>query len=304
MNKESMYLLGIDIGGSKVSISIGDFSGVIMDRTRFPTPSTYDEFLELSFALVARYIHRQPVKAIGISCAGPLDTKKGRILSPANLPSFNGVPIVNDFIVQFHLPVFLENDANASALAEWKWGNGRGKKNIIFLTFGTGLAAGLILDGKLYRGSTGFAGEVGHVRLSKKGPSCHRKTGSFESFCSGNGLSCLFEFNHGVRYTAKEICEKAAQGDEKALAVIDKSATYLGQGIAMLCDILNPECIIIGSIYSQAEDLFKTKMKEVLHKEALSETIEALEIFPCWLKDDLGDMAALGVALNGLKVNE
>ncbi|MGD1816078.1 MAG: ROK family protein [Pleomorphochaeta sp.] len=304
MKKLNDYLIGVDIGGTKTAIVVGSLNGEILKKEKFPTPPTYRETLDLTFEIINKLIKEyKNICSIGISCGGPLNSKKGIIISPPNLPSFVNVEIVKEFKEKFNIPTYLDNDANACALAEWKWGNGKGMDNIIFLTFGTGLGAGLILNGHIYSGINGNAGEVGHIRLSDHGPLCYRKHGSFESFCSGSGISKLYQMKFNEILSAKEICRRANLGDNKSLEVIDESATNLGKGLAIIVDMLNPECIIIGSIYSRDEQLFKEKMFEILNKEALIESLDNLKILPSGLGENLGDMAALGVAINGVDEN-
>lgn len=126
---------------------------------------------------------------IGISCGGPLDAERGIIQTPPNLPLWKDVPICAILEQQFCIPTRLQNDANACALAEWRFGAGRGTKNMMFITFGTGFGAGLILNGQLYSGTNGNAGEIGHIRLAEYGPSGYGKIGSYEGFCSGSGIA-------------------------------------------------------------------------------------------------------------------
>ena len=129
------------------------------------------------------------VQALGISCGGPLNSKTGRVLSPPNLFGWDDIPIVEMMEARYGIPTALQNDANACALAEWRFGAARGFENVIFCTFGTGMGAGLILNGRLYEGTTGMAGEIGHLRLSEHGPVGFGKEGSFEGFCSGGGIA-------------------------------------------------------------------------------------------------------------------
>jgi glucokinase len=196
-------------------------------------------------------------------------------------------------------PCFLENDANACALAEWYWGAGKGCRDMVFLTFGTGLGCGLILNGQLYRGACDLAGEVGHIRILEDGPEGYGKRGSWEGCCSGGGISRMYEEITGRQETGKYICNAAEQGDKEALKVIESCAFYLGRGIALLVDILNPQRIIIGSIFMRSEKLFRRIMEEAAKKEALSASWKSCKIFPAKLGEFLGDRAALGVALNG-----
>lgn len=290
----SHVYLGIDIGGTKTAISVGDSEGRLLEKRKFPTRSTVDD-------VVADIIASVPDKpgsfsAIGISCGGPLDSKRGLIQSPPNLPGWDNVPIVDIISNHFGVPTYLENDANACALAEWYWGNGRGYDSIIFLTFGTGLGAGLILDGALYRGADGLAGEVGHWRMADSGPYCYYKEGSWESFCSGSGISGLYEMATGIRLSAKDVCERAKKGQEAAQRVVAKSAEMLGTGLALLVDLLNPQRIIIGSIFSRDEELFRPLMDQVLRNETLQLSYLRCEVVTSLLGERLGDMAALGIA--------
>ena len=206
----------------------------------------------------------------------------------------------------------MENDANACALAEWRWGAGQGCRSMAFLTFGTGLGAGLILDGRLYRGACGMAGELGHWRLSDYGPTGYGKEGSFEGFCSGGGIRqlaetlALRERQKGAPVhmgpgplTARVVAQAAGKGDPLALEVLDHVARQLGRGLALLVDLLNPECIVIGSVYARCEGLLRGGMLRALEREALPASLAACRILPAALGDRIGDFAALAIAMAG-----
>ena len=297
---ESQKYIGIDIGGTKTAISLGDSEGQLISKRKFLTPSRVGEVLESIFIEVELLLSPShslsEIKAIGISCGGPLDSKRGIIQSPPNLPGWDDIPIVDIVSEHFGIPTYLENDANACALAEWYWGNGKGYDSIIFLTFGTGLGAGLILDGALYRGTNGLAGEVGHWRMADTGPYCYYKRGSWESYVSGAGISGLYEIATGKTVSAQKVCQLAKEGDSTAMHVIEQSAKMLGSGLALLIDLLNPQRIIIGSIYSRDEELFRPIMDQVLREETLSLPYSSCEVVPSLLGEQLGDMAALGIA--------
>ena len=236
---------------------------------------------------------------MGISCGSPQDSKKGIIQAPPNLPDWVDVPIVKLMEEAFGVPAFLANDANACALAEWKYGAGRGAENMIFLTFGTGMGAGLILNGKLYAGTCGMAGEVGHMRLNPTGPEGYGKAGSFEGYCSGGGIVRLGE-TMGYEYAStKDICDGAKAGDERAKKIITESATRLGQGLSILIDLFNPQKIVIGSIFARAEDLFRPKMEEILKKECLGYNLQVCTVVPAQLGEAIGDIAAISVGVIG-----
>jgi glucokinase len=149
-----------------------------------------------------------------------------------------------------------------------------------------------------------YAGEVGHLRIAEEGPYCYHKRGSWESYCSGSGLKELYKMWYNEEKSGKEICDLAEYADEKATCVIEQSATHLGKGIALLMDIFDPDCIIIGSIYTRSEHLFFPTMMHHITLEALPESLNGCTILPSLLKEELGDVAALAVAINRLEEKE
>jgi glucokinase len=317
---EGDLYLGLDIGGTKCAVVIGDASFSIKNKIAFDTKTergyeaVLSEFRTHIRSLLAEFPDHS-LKRIGISCGGPLDSKKGVILSPPNLPGWDNVPIVRLLSEEFGVETALQNDANACALAEWLMGAGRGTSNMIFLTFGTGMGSGLILNGRLYSGTNDLGGEVGHVRLDKNGPVGFGKAGSFEGFCSGGGIAQLarsivklrLQNNMPVGFCdspdkidtidARMVANAANYGNSVALDIIRISAEYLGKGLAILIDILNPECIVIGSIYSRNEMLFRPIVEKVLREEAIPSALEVCTIKAAELGDSIGDYAALCVAV-------
>ena len=253
------------------------------------------------------------VYGMGISCGGPLDSKTGVVMSPPNLPGWDNIPIVKLLSEATGVRAGLHNDANACALAEWTFGAGKGTRNMAFLTFGTGLGAGLILDGKLYAGTNDNAGELGHIRLAPFGPVGYGKAGSFEGFCSGGGIRQLaqsaikerLQMGGSVAWcpdveavTAKDVAEAMAAGDPLATEIFTTSARYLGIGLSVLIDIINPEKIVIGSIYTRNEEMMRPIMWEVIRKEALPLAAKVCEVVPAALGEAIGDYAALSIAYN------
>ncbi|MCM8900750.1 ROK family protein [Caldicoprobacter algeriensis] len=319
---EGGYLLGIDIGGTKCAVVLGDKNGTIYRRYAFPTREQGGpyEVIEKIIETVGKILDElsvdiENVNSIGISCGGPLDTKRGLILSPPNLPGWDEIPIVDILKDRFKKDVFIENDANACAVAEWKFGAGRGCNNMIFLTFGTGLGAGLILNGRLYRGASDMAGEVGHIRLAPDGPVGYGKAGSFEGFCSGGGIAQLARdeiisrLRRGEKVafcpteekaqtiTAADVGLSASQGDPVAIHILQTSGRYLGMGLAILVDILNPERIILGGIFARCREFIQPAAEEALKAEALPSSYRACEILPAGLGERIGDLASLCVAM-------
>lgn len=314
-----MYLLGFDIGGTKSAVITARWENEnieILKKIKIPTDLnvTPQEMIDKLIVKAEEILEKKP-DAIGISCGGPLDSEKGVILSPPNLTGWDNVEIVKQIKEHFGVPVNLQNDANACAVAEWKFGAGRGKKNVVFMTFGTGLGAGLILDGKLYSGTNGNAGEVGHIRLEKTGPIGFGKAGSFEGFCSGNGIAqlghtmalsaleegeCPSYFEVGMKasdVTAATIAEAAEKGDKTAINVYKTSGRYLGMGLSIIIDFINPEVIIIGSVFSRSRNLLWDFAKEVIEREALPCSAACCEVKSAGLGEQIGDYAAIATAL-------
>ncbi len=291
---------------------------LIIEKIAFPTlvergaKAIIEEMLEKADMLLEKHGITEPQReliGIGISCGGPLDSRKGTINCPPNLPDWDNVPICDTFESHFGVRPVLQNDANACAVAEWKFGAGRGTENMIFLTFGTGMGAGLILDGRLYSGASDMAGEVGHIRLAEDGPEGYGKRGSFEGFCSGGGIarlalmmmedarkngtqSSLFDESE---ISARTVAIAAKNGDELAKSIYDTCARKLGLGLSILIDVINPEAIVIGSIYSRDKGLFDDIITSVIEKEALGLSHSVCKILPAALGNSIGDFAALGL---------
>lgn len=313
-----MYILGFDIGGTKCAVITADWDGekiTFLKKKRCDTDLTVspEEMLKRLITLAEEIVEGK-IDSIGISCGGPLDSRKGIILSPPNLPGWDRVEISKILSDYFGAPAHLQNDANACALAEWKSGAGRGSENMIFLTFGTGLGAGLILGGRLYEGTNGNAGEVGHIRLSDTGPEGYGKKGSFEGFCSGGGIRRLGlmkakeKLGEGIMplymekgeesISAKTIADAARKGDETAKEVYRICGENLGKGLSVLIDILNPEKIVIGSVFARSHDLLWHHAEKVIKKEALSVSYDCCKVVPAELGEEIGDYAAIGAALS------
>ncbi|MDR1918322.1 MAG: ROK family protein [Tannerellaceae bacterium] len=314
-------VLGIDIGGTKIALIYAreDEGITLVDKVVFPTTSVEDTianmFSQLQALMDKHGLHAGNTHAIGISCGGPLNSSTGVVMSPPNLPGWDNIPIVDRVKERFHIPCAIQNDANACALAEWKFGAGKGSQNMVFLTFGTGMGAGLIIDGRLYSGTNDNAGEVGHVRLADFGPVGYGKAGSFEGFASGGGIAQLaktkllekYQMGASVAWCPREaidsvsaqtVAENAWKGDPLALEIIGISGRYLGVGLSILIDILNPECIVLGSIYARNEQLFYPLIEEVLQREALSPSKQVCQIKAAELGEHIGDYAAVSIAAN------
>lgn len=302
------FFIGFDIGGTKCAVSLGKWLNQeieILERQEVATKETPCETFDGLAPFVDKWTKEFDVKSAGISCGGPLDSDKGVIVSTPNLSSkWHGFEIVVYIKSRFDLNSKLENDANACAVAEWKFGAGKGAKNVVFMTFGTGLGAGLILDGKLYSGTNGNAGEIGHVRLEQEGPIGFNKVGSAEGFCSGNGIRRLAQIRAGEKgvlldenITTKIIFENARKGEEFYLSVIKESAEKFATVISILIDLFNPEIIVAGGVFMRNYDLFMPIITPIVERESLTDSNKVCKILPAKIGENIGDYAALAIAI-------
>jgi glucokinase len=314
--------VGIDVGGTKTAIVISETPPEVLGRTEFATLPAQGP--ERALALIKegivgllgqRGLERSAIKRLGVSCGGPLDRKLGVIQSPPNLPTWDNVPIKAILEAAFGAECQVENDANAGAVAEHRFGAGQGTENMVFLTMGTGLGAGIITDGRLYHGTNDLAGEVGHIRLTRRGPVGHNKAGSAEGWASGGGMAqtaaqavaraerkqrstLLSGLAHaGKELTAREVGLAAQKGDRVALEVLEATGRRLGAVLAILVDLLNPERIVIGGLAMRLGGLLLDPARAVIEREALAPAVASCQIVPAALEERIGDVAALCVAM-------
>jgi len=311
--------ISVDIGGTKCAVSLwqdaANDTPNMLNKIKFATPPTPGETITLLVSHAKELAEGKVINAVGISCGGPLNSRKGLLLCPPNLPGWINIDIVTPLQEAVGAATFLQNDANACALAEWLWGAGKGYHNIVFLTFGTGMGGGLILDGKLYCGTSDMGAEVGHMRVADDGPVGFGKRGSFEGYCSGGGMARLAgermpdwlstgkpTILKDTEITAKSISEAADAGDKFAISIIEECGEKLGLGISNIIDIINPELVIIGSIYGR-EKRFAPIVERIVAREAIPFSVEVCRIVYAGLGESVGDYAAVAAAKYGRTVS-
>lgn len=318
-----MNLLGIDIGGTKTAVCLGNDRGEILASKRIPTTSESIEayrhqLLELCHGVVEKANMRpEMLDAIGISAPGPMDCKRGLLIAPPNNPGWKDVPITAMVQKSFKAPVFLNNDANACALAELLFGEYRGVQNLIYLTFSTGMGGGIIVNGELIQGSTDTGGEVGHQVLDREGPQCGcGQKGCWEAYVGGRmvaerlkakiragGISTsIVEKAGGIDKINIQAFEAAArEGDRFALAEWDEFTDRVAQGIGGLIMVLNPDVVILGTIGIHAGEFVMGPIRDKLPKYAWEWPLRACKIAPSSLGGKIGELSGLAVAATGLK---
>jgi glucokinase len=313
--------IGVDVGGTKTAIVLSSAPPVVRARIEFPTlpadgPTRALDLIQTNIhQLLDQFsIDQGEAEGIGVSCGGPLDRIAGIIQAPPNLVTWVDVPIKTILEREFHVPCRVENDANAGAVAELRYGAGQGVQHMVFLTMGTGMGAGIIVDGHLYHGASDMAGEIGHVRLTASGPSGHNKAGSVEGWASGGGMAQMAHqeiaaaidrgettilaelFLRAGRLTAKDVALAAQRGDALAERIVERAGCRLGEALAILVDILNPERIVIGGLALRLGESLLGPARTAMKREALGASASLCQVVAASLGEQIGDIAAICVA--------
>ena len=306
-------ILGFDIGGTKTAVVEGTTKAEILQRIEFPTEACrpFEEIFPKISSVADDLIKeasgcKRDLNAVSVSIGGPLRIQEGVLLDPPHLPGWHHVRLKERLEQRFPgLPISIEHDGNAGALAEFNFGIGRkkpGLKNLVFLTFGTGIGAGLIVNGQIVHGATDTAGELGHWRLAEQGPEGFGKAGSWEGFASGAGLvklaSQMFPTRWHSNVPIHGLVQAMIAGETEATAVLEEAAMWMGRGLALIVDAFNPEVIVLGSRAVLLGDRVIGPARRVVQKEALPQAAAACEILPAALGLQIGDVAALMAALN------
>jgi glucokinase len=306
-------ILGFDIGGTKTACVEGTRDGRILQRAEMetraamPFASTFPEIVARAKSVMEEATRNgRFVGAMSVSIGGPLRIDDGFLLDPPHLPGWHQVPLKAHLMDAFPgVPVAVEHDGNAGALAEFHFGVGAmrpGVKHLVFLTFGTGIGAGFIVNGQILRGASDTAGEVGHWRLAENGPLGFGKRGSWESFASGAGLVELAAQMFPARWSAatpiRALVEAMLRDDPDAVEVAKVAGHWMGRGLALLIDALNPQVIVFGSLGVALGERILGPARKVIAEEALPQAAAACELTPSVLGERIGDVAALMAALS------
>ncbi|MBB16264.1 transcriptional regulator [Candidatus Poribacteria bacterium] len=319
-SKVSSCLVGIDIGGTKLAVVIANSDGRILNKIRQPTKSYkgFEYAIRLIFDMIDQLLHleqltRDQVLSIGISCGGPLDTQTGVVYSPPNLPDWEAIPLADIVESEFKIRPVIENDANAGALAEWRFGAGRGYNHVVFMTMSTGIGAGIVVDGRILHGASDCAGEVGHQVLIPNGPVCGcGNRGCLEAICSGpaiakraqekvrkNPHTKILDLVDGniAMIRSEEVLEAAKSADPLALDLIKEVSFYMGWGIANLVNIVNPDIVLVGTIAVAAGDLLLEPIRRTVLEMSMQRPGGIVKIMPAQLGQHIGDLAAISLVV-------
>ena len=295
----------VDIGGTKIAVGIVDNKGKVLSRMEAPTdPNRYSDGIELIAHMLRKTSQRtgSAIDGIGIGSTGPVDPMRGEFGDVDFLPGWRGKNPVNDLAQIFSVQVALENDGDAAALGEAGWGAGRNRKRLIYVTVGTGIGGGIVLDGRLYRGVDDAHPEIGHHVVDPAGPKCTCGfRGCWESLAAGPAMVAWLEKNAPANYqhrqgiTAKRICELAQQGDDIALQAVEHEAFYLGLGLANLINLFTPDAIVLSGSIMKSADLFLDRIHNLIRAGCRFVPAEKTKLTLASLGDDTNLIGAARV---------
>lgn len=317
----SPVVLGLDIGGTKLAAGVGTLTGEVLGWQLEPTRPE-----EGPLAVMARLIEMgrraiadagvplAAVKAVGIGCGSPLNRQTG-VVSPSHLPDWVDVPVTQMVTEALGIPAYLENDANAAALGEHRFGAGQGVRNMVYLTVSTGIGGGVILDGRLWRGERDAAGEIGHTSVAWNGRQCRcGRRGCLEAYASGTGIaerareavlageaSGLTALAGDVsRITAAHVVAAARQGDPVAVRVWEETVQVLAAGITNAANTLAVELVVLGGGVTRAGDALFEPVKRLVANQLFRPLPEVVTVVPARLGEQVGVLGAAAVALDRL----
>jgi glucokinase len=294
--------IGIDVGGTKILAGLVEADGTIARTERRETPVTSTEDFLRGLAEVVDSLRDETVTTVGIGIPSTIDQRDGTSVFSVHVP-IAGVPLRSRAEEHLGLPVAVDNDANAAAMAEWSIGAGRGCEHMVMLTLGTGIGGGLILGGRLYRGWTGAAAELGHMVLEFDGPACRgfcTGHGHFEQSVSGSAAADLARELLGPDAGAHELVAAARSGNDLARDALGEMGRRLGAGIASLVNIFNPELVVVGGGFGVALDLLLEPALETLHRDGLPPARDLVRVVPATLGEEAGMVGAALIAFDAL----
>ena len=318
INPKRGLVAAVDMGATHVNIALADFSAKIIEETSFPFDIKQGpqvclaEVRRILQELLDRYgISISEIMAVGVGVPGPVIKDAGMVMSPPIMPGWDRYPIRQTLEEAWSCPVSLNNDAELGALGEWAYGAGRGEKNLAFIKVGSGIGAGLIINQQIYGGTTGSAGEIGHITIEENGPLCTcGNHGCMEAFAGGNAIAIQARkmVQTGKRtllsniplenITAREVAESARRGDLPSQEIIMRAGTFIGIAIAGVVNLFNPSAVIIGGGVAQAGDLLTTSIRQAVRDRSLHASEQSVHITTAMLGQRSSLIGATVQAIN------
>ncbi|MFP5347837.1 MAG: ROK family transcriptional regulator [Actinomycetes bacterium] len=308
MRSDAGLAVGIDVGRSHVRVAIADLSHHVLGErsASVERAAPARDVVRTAAGLVGELLQEAGaetarVVAVGAGIPGPLDSRTGRVVEGTILPAWVGLPAADVLSDGVGLPVHVDNDANLGVLAEHTWGAARGVENVAYIKVSTGVGAGLVINGRLYRGQSGTAGEIGHTTIDENGPVCRcGNRGCLETMASVPVMCSLLEQSQGSRPTADEVIARADAGDPGCRRVLEDVGRYVGVAVANVCNLLNPGMVVIGGQLAAAGDLLLEPMRGVVRRHAVPAASSAVTVVASSLGERAEALGAVALALDAV----
>ena len=305
LGRSAGVAVGIDFGKRHLAVAVSDLAHEVLAETRremaddYPADAGLDEAAELVDEVLEQAgAERDRVIGVGLGLPGPIHRSTGTVGSSAILPGWEGVHVQAEMTRRLHLPVHVDNDANLGALAELHWGAGRGSDTLVYLKVATGIGAGMVVDGHIFHGAGGTAGEIGHTMTDESGPICRcGSRGCLEMIAAAPAIVALLRPQFGDDVTIETVVERALAGDPGCRRAIGDAGRHIGYALANLCNLFNPERIVVGGSLGAAGDVLLGPLREAARQRTIPSAAEDVEIVPTVLGDRAEMLGAVALVL-------
>lgn len=306
LSGDAGIVVGVDFGHSHLRVAVGNLAHQVLAEQSEPidVDASASQGFDRAEQLVARLVESTGISAdkvlgVGLGVPGPIDVETGALGSTAILPGWSGINPRQELSDRLGVPVQVDNDANLGALGELVWGGGRGVKDLAYIKVASGVGAGLVIDGRIYRGPGGTAGEIGHITLDESGPVCRcGNRGCLETFTAARYVLELLRGSHGDGLTVPRMVQLAREGDPGCRRVIGDVGRHIGMGVASLCNLLNPSRVVLGGDLAEAGELVLGPIRESVSRYAIPSAAQRLSVVPGALGARAEVLGALALVLS------
>ncbi|MFG2714499.1 ROK family protein [Streptomyces goshikiensis] len=306
LSGDAGIVIGVDFGHTHLRVAVGNLAHQVLAEESEPldVDASWVDGFDRAEALVGRLIRgigvgREKVIGVGLGVPGPIDVESGTLGSTAILPGWAGINPRQELSQRLGVPVYVDNDANLGALGELVWGSGRGVKDLAYIKVASGVGAGLVINGQIYRGPGGTAGEIGHITLDESGPVCRcGNRGCLETFAAARYVLPLLQGSHGPELTMERVVELAREGDPGCRRVITDVGRHVGSGVASLCNLLNPSRVVLGGSLAEAGELVLAPIRESVGRYAIPSAARQLSVLTGSLGGRAEVLGALALVLS------
>ncbi|WP_030768000.1 ROK family transcriptional regulator, partial [Streptomyces sp. NRRL F-2664] len=306
LSGDAGIVIGVDFGHTHLRVAVGNLAHQVLAEESEPldVDASWADGFDRAEALVGRLIEGigvglDKVIGVGLGVPGPIDVESGTLGSTAILPGWAGINPRQELSQRLGVPVYVDNDANLGALGELVWGSGRGVKDLAYIKVASGVGAGLVISGQIYRGPGGTAGEIGHITLDESGPVCRcGNRGCLETFAAARYVLPLLQGTHGPELTMERVVELARDGDPGCRRVITDVGRHIGSGVASLCNLLNPSRVVLGGSLAEAGELVLAPIRESVGRYAIPSAARQLSVLTGSLGGRAEVLGALALVLS------